>query len=195
MATQSERREATRALLIETSRKLLLERGSAAMTTRDLLEAAGVSRGAMYHHFASLDELLAAVYETEAAGAIERALASRTPGASALANLEAACLAWLGEIAKPEVARILAVEGPAALGWDRCREIEETYGLGSIQAGLQAAAEAGEIDVASVDLAARIMNAALTEAALSILRAKRKRKARSEAEATLRQLIAGFAKR
>lgn len=193
MATQAERREATRALLLDTSRKLFLERGSAGTTTRDILDAAGVSRGAMYHHFASRDELLAAVYEAEAAGAIERALASRTPGASELANLEAACLAWLGEIAKPEVARIVAVEGPAALGWERCREIEETYGLGSIRVGLEAAARAGEVEVASIDLAARILNAALTEAALSILRARRKGRARSEAEDTLRQLISAFA--
>ena len=82
----------------------------------------------------------------------------------------------------------------AALGWERCREIEETYGLSSIQAGLQAAVTAGEIEVASIGLTARILNAAPTEAALSILRAKGKRKARVEAEATLRQLIAGFAR-
>ncbi len=193
MATQAERREATRARLIDTGRQLLLERGSAHTTTRDILAVAGVSRGAMYHHFSSREALLAAVYEAEAAGAIERALAARTPGASHLANLEAACLAWLGEISKPDVARVVAVEGPAALGWERCREIEETYGLGSIRDTLEAADRAGEIDVASVDLAARILNAALTEAALSILRAKRKREARSEAEATLRKMIASFA--
>ena len=65
MATQAERREATRALLLDASRKLFLERGSAATTTRDILDAAGVSRGAMYHHFASRDELLSVVYEAE----------------------------------------------------------------------------------------------------------------------------------
>jgi AcrR family transcriptional regulator len=77
MATQLERREATRARLVEAARRLFVERGYEATSTNDVLEAAGVSRGALYHHFATKQELFAAVFERVSEQAITRAL-SRT---------------------------------------------------------------------------------------------------------------------
>lgn len=192
MATQAERREATRSGLIRAARGLFCEKGIAGTTTQDVLEGSGVSRGAMYHHFASREDLVAAVYEHEAAGAIERASARRGAGGSPIEDLLASCLAWLDEVGRRDVARILIVDGPAALGWARCREIEERHSLGRVRAGLEAAVRAGEVDVVSSDLVARMLNAVLTEAALSIVRSRQRRKARREAEAAIRQLVSGL---
>ncbi|HIM03079.1 MAG TPA: TetR/AcrR family transcriptional regulator [Myxococcales bacterium] len=64
---------------------------------RNLTEEAGIRRGALYHHFASLVDLIAAVFQAEAAGAIERARARRTPIDSPIEDLLLTCLAWRGE--------------------------------------------------------------------------------------------------
>ena len=161
-------------------------------TTRAILEVAEISRGAMYHHFASVEDLIAAVYEQEAAGAIQRAVQRHPPTDSPIEEMLETCLAWLDELSDPDVARILAVDGPAALGWERCREIEERHSLAQMCAWLDAASHAGEINIVSSDLVARILNATLTEAALSIVRSRKKRRARADAEATFRQVVKGL---
>jgi len=192
MATQDQRRQATRASLVEAARTLMRCDGVTGTTTRAILEAAQVSRGAMYHHFTSLEDLIAAVYEDEAQSAIKRAVRHHPPGDSPIGDLLGVCLAWLDELAKPQVARILAVEGPSALGWQRCRDIEAKHSLVPMIAWLDAASRKGEIDIASSDLVARILNAALTEAALSIIHSPKKKLARSEAVNTFQQIVNGL---
>ncbi|WP_374114768.1 TetR/AcrR family transcriptional regulator, partial [Streptomyces cellostaticus] len=83
--------------------------------------AAGVSRGAVYHHFPSRDDVIAAVYESEAAAAIARAADRMPEGATGYERLIAGCLAWLDEVSRPGARLILIEDGPAVLGWRRCR--------------------------------------------------------------------------
>ncbi len=119
MATQEQRKQATRKSLIETATKLLKSKGIRGTTTRSILETAEVSRGAMYHHFDSLEDLMAVVYENESKGAITRALKKKLPNESPIEDLQGTCLAWLDEIVDTDVATVLLIEGPAAIGWER----------------------------------------------------------------------------
>jgi AcrR family transcriptional regulator len=167
MATQAARRAATRTRLIGAARGLFVDHGYEATSTAAILAAAGVSRGALYHHFPGKQELFAAVFEQVSREAIARAVAAARPGASPLATLVTSCLAWLREARRPEVAAILLTQGPRALGWQRAREIENGTSLALMQRGLQSAVDAGEIEVESVELAARLLNAVLAEAALA----------------------------
>ncbi|MEV6317939.1 TetR/AcrR family transcriptional regulator [Streptomyces sp. NPDC051776] len=195
MATQAERRNATRRKILDAARDLFARQGIDATSTEALLKAAGVSRGAMYHHFASREDLVAAVYEEEAAAAIARA-ADRVPDdATALERLVAGSLAWLEEVSRPEVARIVVEDGPAALGWRRCRQIEERYSLGEVGGALRRAAEAGEIRVDSVEVTARLINAVLGEAVLVMIGARPGADDRTSVESTLRALLTGLAVR
>lgn len=192
MATQQQRKEATRANLLKTARELLQRDGLAGTTTRTIIDAAKISRGALYHHFSSLEDLIAAVYEDESRGAIERAVQNHRPCNSPMEDMLGTCLAWLDELADRGVARILIVDGPTALGWERCRNIEASHSLAQMRTWLEAASLKGEINIASADLVARILNATLTEAALSIVHAHDKDRARAEVEMTFRQLLAGL---
>ena len=146
----------------------------------------------MYHHFASLEELIAVVYEEESAAAIGRAAHRHSATGSSIDDLLGTCLAWLDELVDPKVARLLVVEGPSALGWERCQEIEARHSLGQMQAWLTAASKDGEVAIVSSDLIARVLNAVLTELALSIVHSKKKSKARADAETTFRQLVNGL---
>ena len=82
MATQAERRTATRAALIDCAHALFVEHGYDTTTTEDVLDAAGVSRGALYHHFPTKEELFAAVFEEVSRSSIDRTLRRAGDGAA-----------------------------------------------------------------------------------------------------------------
>ena len=95
MATQTERREATRDALVKAGRAHFARAGYEATHTNEILAAAGVSRGAMYHHFPSKQALFEAVFVAESKAAIAGASAAASHTGSPLENLLSACLAWL----------------------------------------------------------------------------------------------------
>ena len=188
MATQAERREATRARLVEVAERLFAADGYEHTPTEAVLEAAGVSRGALYHHFQGKRDLFAAVFEAVSSRAVERTRRKTRGTASPREALTAGCLAWLAEARRPAVAAILLDQGPQVLGWRRARDLESHYSLGLMTRGVEAAVAAGELSVADVELTARLINAALAEIALVRARPKL-------AEQVVRQLIGGFCRR
>ena len=190
--TQAERSEGTRTALIDAGRRLFAERGYAGVGTEQIVREAGVTRGALYHHFAGKRELLAAVYEQ-----IERELAARlgesvAPGAGALETLEAGAELFLDQCLEPEVQRIVLLDAPAVLGWERWREIGARNGLGLIEALLGAGIEAGEIRPQPLKPLAHALLGALDEVAMLVARAEDPTAARAEASQTLAGLVAGL---
>ncbi|WP_306253373.1 TetR/AcrR family transcriptional regulator [Parvularcula sp. IMCC14364] len=173
MATQTQRTESTRAQLVQAFRTSLLERGLAATTTQHVLARTGLSKGAMYHHFNSKTDIIKAIYEAESRGAIARAAARVEDISSPLEKLIGACLAWTEEVRVPSVSRILFEIGPAALGPQQAREIEDSYSLKQIEHLLELANVAQEINVADVRLTAALINALVAEATLYTLRSGR----------------------
>jgi AcrR family transcriptional regulator len=168
MPTQSERREATRGAIVDAARELFAERGFEQTSVADILELAGISRGALYHHFAAKEDVFAAVFVLTSSAAIRQA-ARRVPLAAApLDALIAGCIGWLDAVKEPAVHRILFVDGPTALGWERARTLEEATSLRLMRAAVKRAADANAIEVPSVELAARLLNGLLAEAALTL---------------------------
>ncbi len=120
----------------------------------------------MYHHFASKREIFEAVFREVSDETIQGAIRQGGSGASRLDDLTRACLAWLREVRQPHAAAILLDQGPHVLGWQRARDLEAETSLGLMEVALERASAAGEIDVVSVPLTARLLNAILAEAAL-----------------------------
>ncbi len=185
-----------RKLLIAAGSKLFTRDGYEATSTAALLAEAGASKGALYHHFESKEALFEAIFESVAEGSIEAALKSRgtASGPSEVDVLIDGALRWLHEARRPDVSRILLDEGPRVLGFVRARELEAKYSLGLRIEGLERAYRAGEIDVPDLELAARLINAALAEAALIGLSPGR-RPSRAKVDATIRKLIDGLTRR
>jgi AcrR family transcriptional regulator len=136
-----------------------------------IMAKAGVSKGALYHHFANKLAIMAALYEEAAAGAVREgqaaAMAPDIREGPALVRMVAAGLGWLKAVQEPEVGSLVLDVGPRVLGWAWAREIEERYSAAPAQAALAHAVSAGEARCANVNLAARIVNAALAEIALT----------------------------
>ena len=164
-----EKGRATRDRLIEAGRATFGSRGYDATSVAEILEAAGVAKGALYHHFATkealFDAVLDRVVEEIAAAAAERARAAPDPAAS----LKAGCAAWLEMTLDPVVQRIALLDAAAVVGWARVREIDDRHTLSGMRKNLERLAGAGGLD-ADVDLLAHMVLAAVNEAALFIVR-------------------------
>jgi len=163
--TQAQRRARTRGALIEAARAMFAERGYAGAGREEIVERAGVTRGAMYHHFNSKEALFQAVFEAveqELCNAIAiSAMASVDP----IEQLRLGAQAFLEAAATGEVRRIVLLDAPAVLPVEVRRQLSERYGLGMIRDALRRADDAGRLRVGPVDELALIVMAVLHEAA------------------------------
>ena len=190
--TQAERRATTRAALMAAGRRLFAERGYDNVSSEDIVAAAGVTRGALYHHFDGKRGLFAAVYEEVEAEFVSRFDFSALDGGDPLGVLIAAVDQFLLLSTESEVQRIALLDAPAVLGWEEWHEIEARYGLGLIEAGLAAAVDAGQIEPLPVPELALMLLGALIEAALRLARADDQANARKRTGEALRALLEGL---
>lgn len=197
MGVKAERSDATRSELVAVARRLFAERGYAGVGTEEIVRAAGVTRGALYHHFESKRELLAAVYEQVERELTERIATEAFAGGQAPADpveaLRRGAELFLDACLEPDVQRIVLLDAPAVLGWERWREVASRYGLGLIEATLQAAIDAGEITAQPAGPLAHVLMGALDEAAMYVARAEDRVAARAEMGAALSHVLDAFA--
>ena len=190
--TQAERREATRTALLAAARQLFAEKGYAGAGREEIVARAGVTRGAMYHHFASKHELFRAVVEE---------LEQEVMGRVAEAGMEAAgdprqalargCRAFLDiAAADGSVRRILLLDAPSVLGWAEWRDLEARYALGLTKEVLTHAMEVGQIRQQPVDPLAHMLLAALNEAALLVAQSDDPARTRAEVGEAVERLVA-----
>jgi AcrR family transcriptional regulator len=171
---KAERSQATRAALITTARELFAERGYAAVGTEEIVRATGVTRGALYHHFAGKLELFEAVYEEVEGQLVARigGLVADSMAADPLEALHAGVRAFLDACdGDRAVQQIALVDAPSVLGWERWREIGMRYGLGLVQESVQAAVDAGQLEEQPVVPLAHLLLGAIDEGAMLIARA------------------------
>jgi AcrR family transcriptional regulator len=164
VARQIERREETRARLLAAARAAFVAEGFEAASLERILASAAMSKGALYHHFASKEDLFAAVYEDVSRETIARARPRGTDDGDPFAYLVSAALAWLNAVEAPEPRAIILEQAPRALGFARARALEDSIALPPMHALVQRAAP-GTTDLDTL-LIARLLNAALTELAL-----------------------------
>jgi AcrR family transcriptional regulator len=171
--TQAERTATTRARLLEAGRELFAADGYAAVSTQAVVEAAGVTRGALYHQFGDKAGLFVEVYEEVERGLVA-AITDRIAAAAPADQLEAMRVGarlFLEECSSPAVQRIVLIDAPAVLGWARWREVGMKYGLGIVEAMLAQAMSDGAIPEQPLRPTAHVLLGALDEAALYIARA------------------------
>jgi len=166
-----EKGRATRDRLIDAARDAFGERGYDATSIAEILDAAGVAKGALYHHFdtkaALFDAVLDHVVQEIAEGAADRARTAPDPAA----GLKAGCGAWLEMTLDPAIQRIVLLDAAAVVGWARAREIDDRHTLSGMRRNLERLAEQGDGLDADIDLLAHMVLAAVNEAALFIVRA------------------------
>ncbi|WP_424976072.1 TetR/AcrR family transcriptional regulator [Dinoroseobacter sp. S124A] len=167
--TNKARTEATRAALIAAARQMFSEKGYAETSTPEIVRAAGVTRGALYHHFEDKTALFRAVIteEYQAVAAQITAEATSQPG-STIDALQLGSRGYLAAMADPGRVRIMLRDGPAVLGQAALDTIDRETSADALRAGLAAAMEAGEIRTLPLDALTVQLSALFDRAALSV---------------------------
>jgi AcrR family transcriptional regulator len=166
--TNVERTEATRGELIGAAQKLFRERSYAATGTPEIAAAAGVTRGALYHHFQGKLDLFRAVVEEEAravAAEIERATPPSLPLRRAL---RVGGDAYLAAMALPGRTRLLLLDGPAVLGRAEMDAIDLRHAGRTLREGLSQAMRQGLMEDLPLDALTGLLSAAFDRAALAV---------------------------
>ena len=191
--TKAAQREATVAALIAVARELFAERGYAGVGTEEIVKQAGVTRGALYHHFrGGKEELFRAVLVQISAETMQRVVQEAARTDDPWEELVLGSEAFLDASMTPEVQRIMLVDGPSVLGWDVWRAIDTDHGLGLLEAAVQTAMDAGRLQPGSASAVAQVLAGALDEAAMVVARADDPAAARAEMGLTVRRLLEGL---
>jgi AcrR family transcriptional regulator len=189
--TQAERSATTKDALLRAARPLFATHGFGAVSAESIATAAGVTRGAMYHQFADKTELFAAVFE-----AVESEVMTgigEVVDASAQADpvelMKLGAHVWLDACTDPEVHRIILLDAPSVLGWERWREVGMRYGMGMVQALLQHAIDSGSMPPQPIVALAHVLIGALDEAALYLARSDGSEGTRKEIDDIVDRLL------
>ena len=190
--TKAAQSEATVAALTAAARVLFAERGYADVGTEEIVQRAGVTRGALYHHFkGGKEDLFRAVLIEVSAETTGRVLAAAGAAGDPWDELVRGIEAFLDASAIPEVQRIVLVDGPAVLGWDVWRESGEVS-IQLTEQVLRAAMDAGLITQTPARALAHVLIGAVDEAAMVVARADDPVAAREEMGQTIRRLLEGL---
>jgi len=175
-------------------RDLFARRGYADVSTEEIVRRAGVTRGALYHHFRDKRDLFAAVVEQVEQEVLEHVAAAALSESDAWEQQRTAIRAYLDVCLEPAVQRIILTDAPSVLGLAAWREIEAKYGLALVQAGLQSVIDAGYIEKQPVEPLAHLFLGALTEGGLVIGRAEDREAARRDVGDSLDRILQGLRK-
>ncbi len=187
--------QATRAHLVAVARDLFAAQGYDGTPIEAVLKAADVSRGALYHHFANKEALFEAVFLDLEAEIAERVAVVAARATDPAAALRAGCLEWVRLAGGPVIQRVVLLDAPSVLGWERWRAIEEDNALGMLKVGLAALeAEPGRPADAAlpgglVDTFAHVLLASLNEIALMVARSPRPRAALRDGARAVDELL------
>lgn len=166
--TNADRSRTTRAALTAAARKLFIENGFAETSTPQIVKEAGVTRGALYHHFADKTELFEAVLEGEAAAIAADIDAKTDIGMSAFDNLVLGGEAYLDAMAEPGRAQLLLLDGPAILGSEAVAALHAKHGDAQLQEGLTLAIKQGAMPDLPLAPLTQLFSAMFDRAAVAI---------------------------
>lgn len=164
--SRAEQREQTRRTLLREGRRLFAAEGYGAVGLSQIVTAAGVTKGALYHHFDGKTALFRAVLAQVQEEVGRRVAASADAEPDPWDRLVAGCHAFLAASTDPDVRRIMLIDGPAVLGWREWRALDEAASARHLAEALTSLVEAGIIAEQPVAPLTHLLSGAMNEAAL-----------------------------
>ncbi|MDP4504633.1 TetR/AcrR family transcriptional regulator [Nonomuraea turcica] len=186
MNLKAERGAATRDKVLAIATRLFAERGYDDTSIETVLQETGLSRGALYHHYAGKDALFEAVLEATESAVQVKIIEAVNGITDPAAALRAGVLAWIRLAGDPVIKQIVLIDAPAVLGWERWRAMEERYSFGMLKAALKGT-EA--VPAEFLDLHAHMLLAAINESVLLVARGGDHAAAEAAVEEFLRRLL------
>ena len=191
MTRQDQRRAATISAILKSAAQLFTARGFNVTSIDDIAARAGVAKGAVYHHFASKEEIFARVFEQMTATLAAEVASAAAGEKCMLDSFEQGTLRYLTSIAGDKFRRVLLIDGPAILGWEKWREVDARYFGGSMQAPIDAK---GLRSISARDMEAirHLIAGAVSEAALVCATSRNRKRAARDFTSGLLKMLAPF---
>jgi AcrR family transcriptional regulator len=180
---------ATREQLIEVATRLFADNGYEDTSVEDVLAAAGVSRGALYHHFAGKDALFEAVVESVEASVMTALMAAGAEAPDALSRVKTVVLAWIAMAGDPVIQRVILLDGPSVLGLERWYDPDKQQAFAAMSALLETVADDGHLTRELVGPFAHMILGAMDEMAIVVARASDSAAAIDEARPAIEEML------
>ncbi|TQV77819.1 TetR/AcrR family transcriptional regulator [Denitrobaculum tricleocarpae] len=189
--SNKQRSESTRSALISAARRLFVEKGYAETGTPEIVAAAQVTRGALYHHFADKADLFRATLREEARAVADHIEQETEEARSALEAMTRGADSYFAAMSVPGRVRLLLLDGPAVLGHAEMAEIDQETGGEELRQGLAYAMEKGALAPLPLEAMTSILSAAFDRAALAIAQGA----PAEDYKAAIRRMLEGLLKR
>jgi AcrR family transcriptional regulator len=183
--------DATRASLVRAARELFGEKGYVDTSIDEIVARAGVTKGAVYHHFDGKEGLFRAVFEQVHTEVTDQA-AAEFLGPDSWTALLNGCALWIDAHLDPAIRTIALQDARAVLGWDEVREIENRFGAVALRGALRKAMHAGVFERRPLRPLALLLMGALGEGCLYIAESNDPGEARSEVLALITDMLGAF---
>jgi AcrR family transcriptional regulator len=183
--------DTTRAALVEAARELFGEQGYSETSTDEVVARAGVTKGALYHHFRGKEDLFRAVFEQVQHEVSDQAVAEFL-GEDSWQALVRGCSLWIDAHLDPAVRRITLQDARSVLGWEDVRAIENRFGAVALRGALRKAVQAGVFERQPLRPLALLLMGALGEGCLYIADADDPTAARAEVVALIVEMLSAF---
>jgi AcrR family transcriptional regulator len=183
--------DVTRASLLAAARELFGEQGYVDTSNDEIVARAGVTKGALYHHFNGKEDLFRAVFEQVQHEVSDRAVAEFL-GEDSWEALISGCALWIDSHLDHSVRRIVLQDARAVLGWDDVRAIENRYGAVALRGALRKAMRYDVLEKQPLRPLAVLLIGALSEGCLYIADADDPAEARAEVGTLITRMLSAF---
>lgn len=183
---------ATRSSLLDAARVLFARQGFADTSVDEIVAAAAVTKGALYHHFKNKEGVFAAVYEQvqrEVSDLVVAEFLRPDPWEA----LKLGCELWIDAHLDPGVQRIALRDARAVLGWEAVRDVEARFGAVPLRGVLRRAIRVGIIEPVPLRPLALMIMGALNEACFYVAEADDYEEARGTVRDMTGLLLSGLA--
>ncbi|ASJ53111.1 TetR family transcriptional regulator [Brevibacillus formosus] len=190
--SKAEQKQQTMQKLIEVAREMFSRQGYADAAMEDIVKQAGVTRGALYHHFGSKEGLFEAVLASVQQEIGERVEAEAAKSEEPWQQLILGCLAFVSAAVEHRNKRILLIDGPSVIGWETWRRMDEENSMRHLREQLQTMQEQGYLRPVSIDALTHLLSGTMNEAVLWISETPDHEKSLAEISAAMTLLLEGF---
>ncbi|MFI8715324.1 TetR/AcrR family transcriptional regulator [Brevibacillus brevis] len=190
--SKAEQKQQTMQKLIEVAREMFSKKGYSDAAMEDIVKQAGVTRGALYHNFGSKEGLFEAVLASVQQEIGERVEAEAAKSEEPWQQLILGCLAFVSSAVEHQNKRILLIDGPAVIGWEKWRRMDEETSMRHLREQLITMQEQGYLRPVSIDALTHLLSGAMNEAVLWISETPNLEKSLEEISAAMTLLLEGY---
>lgn len=190
--SKAEQKRTTIRKLMEIGREYFSSQGYADAAMEDMVKEAGLTRGALYHHFGNKEGLFLAVFESVQKEIAERVEREAAKSDDPWEQLLRGCLAFVTAAVEDQNRRILLIDSPSVLGWETWRKMDEQNSMRLLREQLHFMEQQGCLKPVSIDALTHILSGAMNEAVLWVAQMPDQEKSLQDVQATISLMLDGY---